>query len=382
MSESVVVVCVTTRGHRRDFLDLPKRIHREYPQWVPRLRSLEAELTGIAKHPFWLDATGERFLAYRGGKAVGRIVALVNHAHNRRYEEKRGFFGFFESENDPSVSSALFRAARQWLIDQGMESMRGPCNPSLNYELGLLVDGFELPPTFLMTYNPPYYESLLVREGLEKIEDLFAFDADTSMLDRLPPKLLFTVEEVKRRFNVTARRLNTKDLDNDLKLFIDIYNRSLQGTWGFVPLSAAEAAALAKSLKLLLVPELTSIAMVDGKPIGVGWGMPDYNPAIKRAGGRLFPFGWWHVLRARRRMKRIRLISTNVLPEYQKWGLGIVTLERILPDALALGVTEAEYSWVLESNTLSRKTLERGGAVRTRTYRLYDAPLDRPDSGN
>jgi GNAT superfamily N-acetyltransferase len=157
---------------------------------------------------------------------------------------------------------------------------------------------------------------------------------------------------------------------------LDVYNRALQQTWGYVPLSDAELEDHAKGLKYLIVPELTSIAEIDGRPVGVGFGLLDYNQIIKQINGKLLPFGFIKLLTKKREIKRLRLISTNVLPEYQKWGLGLVTLNRILPDALDFGITIGEFSWVLESNSLSRGTIERGGAKLTKTHRVYDLPLD------
>src|SRR5690606_20116182 len=122
-------------------------------------------------------------------------------------------------------------------------------------------------------------------------------------------------------------------------------------------------------------PELTSIAEIEGRPVGAGFGLLDYNQIIRKIGGRLYPFGWVSLLTGRQKIKRIRLISTNVLPEYQKWGLGLATLERILPDAIGYGIESAELSWVLESNHLSRNTIERGGGRRTKTHRIYDRSL-------
>jgi GNAT superfamily N-acetyltransferase len=360
---------------RRAFLKLPYRLYQDCDVWVPRLQQSEAELAGLRPHPFWDDAEGQVFLARRGSQVVGRIVAMVNHAHNRRYKEQRGFFGFFDCENDPQVAKALFDGAKQWCAERGMTAIRGPVHPSLNYECGLLVEGFDLPPTFMMPYNHAYYEPLVLEQGAVVCQNLYAFDAHIDMLEKLDPKVKFAFTEVKRRFNVETRPLDHKNFKRDVLLFLDIYNRALVGTWGFVPLSNAELEFIAKGMRWLMVPALTSIASIEGKPIGVGWGMPDFNPAIKRAGGKLLPFGWWYLLQTKKQCRRIRLISTNVLPEYHGWGLGLATLERILPGALAMGVKEAEFSFVLESNHFSRATLERAGTKKTRTYRLYDLSL-------
>lgn len=369
---SVEVIPVRSWWQRRQFLNLPWQIYKNDPYWVPPLRMTAKEMVNYSKHPFYDDAAIETFLAKRDGKVVGRIAAVVNHAHNRQFKEKRGFFGFFESINDQEVAHKLFIAARDWLMAQGMTCARGPCNPSLNYECGLLVDGFDSSPTFMMTYNPPYYGELIESFGFEKTQDLYAFWGHIDMVAGLDKKLAFVVEECHKRFDIKLRRLDRKHFNEDVKHFLDIYNQSLISTWGFVPLSDAEMKHMSKGLKMLIVPEMTTIGEVDGKVFGACFAMLDYNPRIKEMGGRLFPFGFLKLLWNRRGLHRIRVLSTNVLPEYQRWGLGLVVVSRLLPEALAWGIKEAEFSWVLESNSLSFGTLKRSGAKITKTYRLYD----------
>jgi GNAT superfamily N-acetyltransferase len=377
MTNQIEITPVQNRKDRRDFMELLWQLYKNDPNWIPPLRRNQEELVGFHKHPFYDDAEVQTFLARKEGKVVGRIAAIINHGHNRRFEEKRGFFGFFESIDDPAVSTGLLNAAEQWNKSKGMTDIRGPVNPSLNYEVGLLVEGFTTPPTFMMTYNPSYYERLITSCGYEKTQDLYAFDADVSMLPTLDPKLQFVVEEVKRRFRVNVRPMNIRRFREEVNLFLDVYNKSLVGTWGFVPFSASEIQHLSATMKHLLVPELTTVVEVDGKPVGAGLGLLDYNPLIKKINGRLFPFGFLTLLFKRRTIKTLRLMSANVLPEWQKWGLGLVALERMQPAAIEFGITNGEFSWVLESNHLSRKTLERGGTRRAKTYRIYDKTLNR-----
>ena len=256
-----------------------------------------------------------------------------------------------------------------------MTDIRGPVNPSLNHELGLLIDGYDTPPTFLMTYNPPYYEQLILNCGFEKCQDLYAYEGHVSMIAGLDPKLAFVIAEIRRRFDVRVRPFNPRRFTEEVNLFLDIYNKSLVATWGFVPFSQAEVIHQSKGLKHLLLPELTSFIEVDGKPIGAGLGLMDYNQIIKKIDGRLYPFGFVRMLLGRRKIDRVRLMSANVLPEYQKWGFGLLALERMLEDILKMGVKHGEFSWVLESNHLSRGSLERGGLERSKTYRLYDRSL-------
>jgi len=256
-----------------------------------------------------------------------------------------------------------------------MTSLRGPTNPSMNYECGLLIEGFDSPPTFMMTYNPPYYLKLIESCGLSKSQDMAAFWGHVDMLEGLDKKLEFIVVECKRRFNVHLRRLDRSRFDQEVRMFLDIYNQSLVGTWGFVPISEAETAHMAGALRHLIVPEMTSAAEIDGRPVGAVFGLLDYNPRIKQIGGRLFPFGFIRLLWNRKGIKRVRLISTNVIPEYQKWGVGLLIVSNFVPAVKEWGIEEAEFSWVLESNTLSYATLKRGGAKITKQYRIFDGEL-------
>ena len=371
----MVVQPVVSRRDRREFLQLQRDLYRDDPNWVPPIWSEQKKLLNFKPHPFYDDAEGQTFLARQGDRVVGRLLAVVNHAHNRRYTEKRGFFGFFESIDDQSVAAELFRVAFKWLTDRGMTDVRGPVHPSLNYECGLLIDGFDTPPTFMIPYNHAYYGRLIESAGFAKVQDMYSYDAHIDELEDLDPKLLFVINEATRRFNVVCRPIRRKQFSKDVRSFLEIYNLSLQQTWGYVPMSEAEIDVQSAGLKHLIVPELTSIAEIEGQAVGAGFGLLDYNQLIKKIDGKLFPFGWITLLTKKRSIDRLRLISTNVLPEYQKWGLGLVTLARILPDAILYGIQTGEFSWVLESNSLSRGTIERGGAKRTKVHRIYDRVL-------
>lgn len=368
----VAVNPVRSRHQQRQFLHLPWELYRRDANWVPPLLRNQQQLLGYRRHPFHEIAEVQTFLAYRDGRAAGRIAVLVNHRHNQTYNEQRGFFGFFECVEDQRVASALFDACRGWLAERGISRVRGPANPSMNYECGLLIEGFDSPPVFMMTYNPPYYANLLECYGFRKAHDLLAYIGHRSQLPEVVGQLGGLADQAQERCNAIVRPLNTSAFLDDVRLFLDLYNRSLLATWGFVPLTEAELRALAASLRHLLVPELSLFAEVDGRPVGAILGLPDYNPVIKRINGRLFPFGFWHLLRSKRSVRRVRVLSINVVPEYQRWGLGLVLMKALVPKALELGVEEAEFSWVSEANDLARLGLEKGGARLYKRYRMYD----------
>lgn len=367
---------VHTRREKQLFLEFPWELYHGDPNWVPPLRDNQKEMVNYKANPFYERNVIQTFLAYRGDKVCGRIAGILNRGHNERFNERRGFFGFFECVDDQEAATALFHSVRQWFADQGIYCLRGPANPSLNHEVGLLVDGFDSPPNFMMTYNPPYYQRLIENCGFKKTQDLYAFYGHVSILPKIQSKLEPIAQQIIERYDVRLRTLNTKRFLDEVLMFLSIYNRSLVNTWGFVPMSDAEVRHTAKSLKLLIVPELAVAAEVDGQVVGVAFCLPDFNTRIREIDGKLFPFGFIHLLRRKSDIKRVRVISTNVIPEYQRYGIGLTLMHGLVPKAMDWGLQEAEFSWVLESNSLSRGALSKGGAKITKTYRLYD--LDEP----
>lgn len=363
---------VVTAGQKRQFLKFAWTLYRDDPYWIPPLRGGQKELLGYRPHPFHARNTVQTFLALRDGEVCGRIAAILNQGHIQQYNDRRGFFGFFECRDDQEAADGLFDAVRHWFAEQDIHRLRGPTNPSLNYELGTLIDGFDSSPTFMMTYNPPYYPRLIENAGFRKTQDLYAFWGHISMLPKIAQKLEPIADQIVERYNVKLRTLDKSRFAEDVNMFLSLYNKSLVNTWGFVPMSPGEIAKLAGELRQIIVPEMTVAAEIDGRVVGAAFGLPDYNPRIRDIDGRLFPFGFIHLLRNRKAIKRIRLISTNVLPEFQRFGVGLVLMNGLVPKAIEWGLEEAEFSWVLESNSLSYGALKKGGAKITKTYRLYD----------
>ena len=368
----LVVQPVSTRKQRRRFLGFPWTLYRDDPNWVPPLRMDQKELVGYRHHPFYEKNRVQTFLATRGGEVCGRIAAILNRAHVEIHKEPRGFFGFFECTDDQDVANALFDAARAWLAEQGLTSMRGPMSPGINYVLGTLVEGFDSPPTFMMTYNPPYYPRLIEGYGFRKSQDLYAFWGNRQMLPASMEKHWPIADRIIERYNVKVRELDRSRFRADVETFLEVYNRSMAGHWSFVPMSPAEVRHAAGSLQWLIVPEMAVAAEIDGKPVGAVFCLPDYNPRIKKIDGRLFPLGFLRLLWNKRAIKRVRVLAANVLPEYHLHGIALVLLKELVPMNVDCGCEEVEFSWIAESNAHSRGALEKGGAKRIKTYRVYD----------
>jgi GNAT superfamily N-acetyltransferase len=382
-ASDVRIVPVTSEEQRRQFARFPWRIYRNDPQWVPPLFGDRLKLLHPEKHPFWEHAELQLFLAMRGQEVVGTISAHVNHRHNQVFGDKVGFFGFFEVIEEVAVAEALLDTAAAWLRERGMEAIRGPENPSQNEEVGLLVDGFDLPPVIMMTYNPRYYQGLLERAGFEKAQDLYAWDLLTNIFDydvqRMPRKFVRVAEQAKMRENLVVRKIDMKRYDKEVELAKIVYNAAWEQNWGFVPMTDHEIEHLGNELKFIIDPDLVYIAEVDGKPAGIILGIPDVNQALLKA--RPQPNNWsfpltvlkllWH----RRKVDAFRLMIMGVVPEYRALGIDAVFYVEAARAAFAKGYERCEMSWILESNDMMNRIVERLGGKIYKTYRIYEKPV-------
>jgi GNAT superfamily N-acetyltransferase len=307
-------------------------------------------------------------------------MAILNRAHNDFHGEQTGFFGFFDVENDKEASTALFDAAAAWLRSRGAKSLRGPYNPSTNYEIALLVEGFEEPPAIMMTYNYPYYVDLIEGYGFQKAMDLYTYSIDVKDFV-VRDKLTRVSERVKTRQKIRIRKVNMKDYESEVARIREIYNDAWSANWGFVPVSEEEFAHLAKDMKQIVNPNIVFIAEqeIEGssqsKPIGFMLAVPDLNRALKKLNGRLLPFGIFKLLWHSRRVGAVRVITTGVVREHQSLGVASVFYEAIYREAPANGYPGGEVGWVLETNVLMNRVIEVLGARRNKTYRIYEVAL-------
>jgi len=375
LNDTITVRAATSWRDRRRFQRLPWTIYANDPNWVPPILAQERLLLGWGRHAFFDHAEMVTLIAERNGKVAGRLAVFVNDIHNTKYGEKRGFFGFFECVDDLAVARELFAAGRAWLLQRGMTAWRGPVNPSLNYTCGLLIDGFGSPPVFLMTYNPPYYAALIEAIGFAKSQDMYAYEMDVALLAKLVDRYKPAVMSSLEGDDFAVRRFDRKHFAAEIRTFLEIYNRALDGTWGFTPLQEGEVTHIAKEMGQIIAPEFAAFAMVDGVAVGAVLALLDYNQIIRKLNGRLLPFGVFRILWGRKRINVARAMAVIMLPEYQQSGLGIVLLDRLVESAKPWGLEGWEFSWVLESNEASRGSLRRAGTKLTKTYRIYDHTL-------
>ncbi len=369
---SVAVVPVRSGRDLERFIALPYSLHRRDPLWVPPLRMDVRTILSPKKNPFFEHASAEYFLARANGQVVGRIAAIKNDAHNALHRDKVGFYGFYESVDDQTVATALFDAAAAWLRSHGFDTMRGPMNPSINDECGLLVEGFDTPPVVLMPHNPTYYVPLHDRYGFHKAKDLICFWGGGQ---KPPERFARASHTIAARYDVTLRTLDMKRFQEEVELVKALFNQAWEQNWGYVPMTEAELDHLAKQLKPIIVPELVVFAEHAGRVIGFAVALPDFNVALKHnPSGRLFP-GLLKVLWYSRRIHRVRIALLGAVKEYQGKGIDALLYHRIWTECVARGMPDGEAGWVLEDNAAMVNGLLRLGFRPYKTYRIYDVAL-------
>jgi GNAT superfamily N-acetyltransferase len=357
------------------FIDLPYRLHARDPNWVPPLRRDVTALLDRGKNPFFNHAEAEYYLAERDGAVVGRIAAIHNRLHNETHDDRVGFFGFFESIDDQVAADALLDAAAGWLRQRGLDTMRGPTSFSVNDECGLLVDGFQHPPTVMMPHNPPYYPALLEQAGLVKAKDLICFQGTDPAAARA--RLTRATDLIRQRYGITVRPLNLNDFENEIGRIKQLYNKGWEKNWGFVPMTEREIDRLAEQFKPVVVPGLVPFAEKDGQTIGFAVALPDFNVPLRSNRSGAFLPGVVRTLwmLKTKRIGRIRVLLLGIVPEFRGKGVDAALYNQIWSAGNAENVHWGEAGWLLEDNTAIISGMVKLGWTPYKTYRLYDRPL-------
>jgi hypothetical protein len=381
ISTQIKVITVTTFQEEQAFLDLPKDIYQDNPNWVPPLRSSVSE-NFAPSNPFFEYGELERFLAVRNNQVVGRIVSAINRRLIDVEKRNVGLFGFFECVEDLAVAEALLKTAQHWLQKRNMELVCGPINLSTDRLCLFLVDNFDLPPMFNTSYNPPYYPKFLEQLGWYKAKDAVGYIMD---LDIAPSTTLERGYEIARKSGLSFRRIKTdpKHYPEECRLIhrlsIDSYAGRKQG-WGYTPPTEAEFLRDTDKLRTLLNPDGVWIAedpSDNNQMVGVVVGIPDYNMVLRHLNGNL---NWWSKVKFswyRRKINQARVILIASLPKYRSKMVSLALIYLVLTEGGQRGTRyrQAELSWVWEDNLPSRKLIEASGGKVYKTYRLYEKSL-------
>ena len=319
------------------------------------------------------------FVARRDNKLVGRISAAINQRYNEYHGTKIGSFGFFETIQDYAVARTLLDAARDWVKQRDMDTLRGPGEYSnaTHERQGTLIDGFEYPPTVELTHNPPYYAEFLDRYGFRKAMDYYAYKVDIE--DYKADRVARIAKRVAARRGITTRMADLKNLNNEIQLVLDIYNEAWSQNWGFLPITHAEGEMLADSLRPVLIPEMLRFAYVGGESAAVIAALPDlYEP--------LRPRWRWPLdtevvrtarafVQAKRIRGALRVFFFGVRPRFRGLGTDAILFTEVQEYALKHGYSFFEPSLLLESNENILRISASMGGKRYKTWRIYDMDL-------
>jgi len=387
MSQKVVTVEEIPLGDSRMkvFAEFPWRLYRGDPCWTPPLRGdlLGNRLLGLVglltpEHPYHRHAEVTHFIAWNGNQPVGRISAAINHRFNEYHGTRLGSFGFYEVVNDFEVARTLLDSARRWVEERGMTVLRGPGEYSnaTHERQGVLVEGFQYPPTVELIHNPPYYAQFLEQYGFRKSKDYYAYMVDWN--NAAIPLLKRLARKVSKNLNIETRVLILKNMQAEVRLIASIYNDAWSQNWGFLPITDEEADAIANSLRLIVDPGLIRFALINGEPAAVLGIIPDPNYALR-------PRWRWYgdsdlvrvarLLWMRRRIPRTRGMFFGIRRKFQGLPIPALLGEQVIEHFIHGGYSNCEGSLLLEDNNRILKIIELLGGQYYKRWRIYDLPL-------
>lgn len=295
----IVIEHVRDKKGRAAFVDVGNAFSARVPNSVPQLRGEQIELITRGKNPFFGHARAQLFIAKVNGKPVGRISAHIDELALQVPKEQgfgpgTGMFGYFDADSE-AVAHALLAEAEKWLLSEEMTRVLGPISMSIWEEPGLLVRGQDHPPMIMMGHHPAHYRGWIESYGFTTAKTLLTYDLP---VDReFPPLIQRIVKSGERNSRITIRQVVKKRWDSEAAIILSILNDAWSGNWGFVPFTADEIAYAGKKLRPIIFEPLNMIAELDGEPVAFLLTFPDINQVLAKINGKLFPFGWFHMLR-------------------------------------------------------------------------------------
>jgi len=366
---------VGSRQELKEFIELPFRLHSTSQQWVPPLRLERHAYLSRRLNPFFGHGDARLFLARRDGRVVGRISAQYDTNFNAFHDSKWGNFGFLELEDDPEVMAALTGAAEDWLRARGMEKAVGPFDLTMNEEAGILIEGFDRTPSIRMPWHPPYYQALVEGAGYAKAVDLLVWQLEVSQRKNILPIIFELDRQAREEHGIRIRKMTRRTLRKDLEAFQEVYNAAWAQNWGFVPYSKEDLDAYALDLQLVFDPDWFMIAETpDGEVAGVAMSPLDVNQVLTKMNGRLLPAGWWHFLRRKQIIDRVRVGFLGVHPKHQSSGVAASLYIEHYDMAEHGRVWQGELGWILEDNPINMGMEALGGRVSGK-QRVYEKDL-------
>jgi hypothetical protein len=361
----------------KDFLKVVDRVYANDSKYVRPL-DLDVSQRLSPKHPYFQHSSAQIFTAHKNGVCVGRVVAHRNDLHLAKYQDGVGFFGFLDTIDDAEVCSALMRNVSEWHHARGLRRIRGPITLNMAEEVGCLIDGFDTPPMLLMGHHRPYQAGLLESAGMVKAKDAYAWRYQTG---NVPPRVSRAHESISSLPEVKLRRVDMKNLDRDVSQMLDIYNDAWGDSWGYVPLTPAEASRTASEFRLVANPALTCIIDIDGVPSAFAYALPNLNEAIGPLGGKLVTRGvfkaiWDIKFKGLSTARLVGLGVRRALRNQRKYaGLSAFMYAELNAAGKRERIKWGELSYTLEDNGPVNAGIKVMGGVLYKTYRVFEKEL-------
>lgn len=380
----VTIHPVEGKHDKREFVELAFRLNRGDPAWVPPLKGEVFALLTPGKNPWFEHGKAQFFLARRDGRTVGRISAHIDFLALEQPAEQgmgpgTGNWGLIEAE-DAETAHALIVAAEDWLRSQGMHRALGPLSISIWDEPGLLVEGFDTPPTIMLGHNSPLYRAWIEAEGYRPVKKLINYAVE--IINGFPPLVNRIVAAGERNERIRIRRVDKRRFDAEARLIMGILNDAWSDNWGFVPLTDSEIAYIGKKLKDIVFEDLIRVAEVDGDAVAFMIVLPNINELLIDMDGSLLPFNWarllWWLRKPKSRRLRVPLMGVVKRLQNSRMAstLAFMMIEYIRRDGVAhYGAQQGDIGWVLDDNQGMNAVAEAIDATVNRVYQLYDKPL-------
>lgn len=363
---------VSTKAEMNQFIHFPKELYKNDRNFIFEPVALQREFLS-AKNPFVAGNSPKYFLAKINGQVVGRIAAITNLVHNKRYNDNTGFFGFFEAIDNYEVAKILLDKVIILLKQTGFSKITGPVNFTTNDSCGMLTAGFDSPPVLMMPYNMVYYNDFLIKYGFEKEIDLSSYYIDNLVLtSSFFERLIKRITDRKEVVGISVRSVNYKLLEEEITPFCDIYNDANKDNWGFIPLTREEFGHTARQFRQFVPEKLMLIAEKNNEKIGFIVALPDLNQVfIHIKSGKLMPFGFLKYFWYKRRICNARILIFGVREDFRNTGIDALLYKRLQENLATLGIYHGEACYIMENNTKMHSIMKKIGGRKIKEYRIY-----------